>query len=83
MPRIITVFWRDIPTQVIAEDGKGRDRKQIKLVGEIPKVTSIPQGCLFQSRCPNSNNEKKENVERVLVEVGENHFVDQCGASCE
>tara|TARA_Y100000817_G_scaffold205917_1_gene161401 strand:+ start:3244 stop:4200 length:957 start_codon:yes stop_codon:yes gene_type:complete len=60
-----------------------QNRKQIKLVGEIPKVTSIPQGCLFQSRCPNSNNEKKENVERVLVEVGENHFVDQCGASCE
>ena len=60
-----------------------QNRKQIKLVGESPKVTSIPQGCLFQSRCPNSNNEKKENVERVLVEVGENHFVDQCGASCE
>ena len=60
-----------------------QNRKQIKLVGEIPKVTSLPQGCLFQSRCPNSNNEKKENVERVLVEVGENHFVDQCGASCE
>lgn len=36
-----------------------QNRKQIKLVGEIPKVTSIPQGCLFQSRCPNSNNEKK------------------------
>ena len=66
--------WSPDPTQ---------NRKQIKLVGEIPKVTSIPQGCLFQSRCPNSNNEKKENVERVLVEVGENHFVDQCGASCE
>ena len=31
MPRIITVFWRDIPTQVIAEDGKGRKRKKIKL----------------------------------------------------
>ena len=31
MARIITVFWRDIPTQIIAEDGTGRNRKQIKL----------------------------------------------------
>ena len=31
MPRITTVFWRDIPAQIIAEDGKGRKRNKIKL----------------------------------------------------
>ena len=28
-------------------------REQIKLVGEIPKITSLPKGCLFKTRCPN------------------------------
>ena len=31
MPRITTVFWRDIPAQIIAEEGKGRKRNKIKL----------------------------------------------------
>ena len=31
MPQIITVFWRDIPAQVIAEEGRGRKRKQVKV----------------------------------------------------
>ena len=31
MAHVITVFWRDIPAQVIAEEGKGRNRKQAKI----------------------------------------------------
>ena len=31
MAHIITVFWRDIPAQVIAEEGRGRKRKQAKV----------------------------------------------------
>tara|TARA_Y100000766_G_scaffold161227_1_gene138478 strand:- start:324 stop:644 length:321 start_codon:yes stop_codon:yes gene_type:complete len=31
MSQIITVYWRDIPAQVIAEEGRGRKRKQVKL----------------------------------------------------
>ncbi len=31
MSHIITVFWRDIPAQVIAEQGRGRKRKQAKI----------------------------------------------------
>ena len=31
MAHIITVFWRDIPAQVIAEEGRGRNRKQAKV----------------------------------------------------
>ena len=31
MPSITTVFWRDIPAQIIAEEGKGRKRNKIKL----------------------------------------------------
>ena len=31
MAHIITVFWRDIPAQVIAEEGRGRNRKQAKI----------------------------------------------------
>ena len=35
MPKIKIVYWRDIPAQVIAEDGRRRNRKQAKL--ELPK----------------------------------------------
>ena len=31
MAHIITVFWRDIPAQVVAEEGRGRNRKQAKV----------------------------------------------------
>ena len=31
MAHIITVFWRDIPAQVIAEEGRGRNKKQAKV----------------------------------------------------
>lgn len=57
--------------------------QQIKLKGEIPKITSIPKGCLFSSRCPTPSDACKEGlVERRLIEVEDEHFVDQCCANC-
>ena len=58
-------------------------REQIKLVGEIPKITSLPKGCLFKTRCPNPSEDCSEgNVERKLIEIASGHFVDQCCANC-
>jgi len=34
MAHLITVYWRDIPAQVIAEEGRGRRRRQAKV--ELP-----------------------------------------------
>lgn len=34
MAQLITVYWRDIPAQVIAEEGRGRRRNQAKV--ELP-----------------------------------------------
>ena len=31
MAHLITLFWRDIPAQVIAESGRGRSRQQAKI----------------------------------------------------
>lgn len=31
MAQLITLYWRDIPAQVIAERGRGRKRKQAKI----------------------------------------------------
>ena len=31
MANLITLFWRDIPAQVIAERGRGRQREQAKV----------------------------------------------------
>ena len=31
MPQLITIYWRDIPAQVIAERGRGRQREQAKI----------------------------------------------------
>ena len=34
MARLVTVFWRDIPAQIIAERGRGRNRESAKI--ELP-----------------------------------------------
>ena len=34
MARLVTVYWRDIPAQVIAESGRGRKRESAKV--ELP-----------------------------------------------
>ena len=35
MAHLITILWRDIPAQVIAESGRGRNRQQAKI--ELPR----------------------------------------------
>ena len=35
MANLITLYWRDIPAQVIAERGRGRKREQAKI--EVPR----------------------------------------------
>ena len=39
MANLITLFWRDIPAQVIAERGRGRKREQEKI--ELPRRFSV------------------------------------------
>ena len=39
MAHLITLFWRDIPAQVIAESGRGRNRQQAKI--ELPRRFTI------------------------------------------
>ena len=39
MAHLITLFWRDIPAQVIAESGRGRNHKQAKI--ELPRRFAI------------------------------------------
>ena len=39
MANLITLYWRDIPAQVIAERGRGRNRKQAKV--ELPRRFSV------------------------------------------
>ena len=35
MANLTVIFWRDIPAQVVAEEGRGRNRKQAKI--EMPR----------------------------------------------
>ena len=39
MASLITLYWRDIPAQVIAERGRGRKREQAKV--ELPRRFSV------------------------------------------
>ena len=39
MAHLITLFWRDIPAQVIAETGRGRNRRQAKI--ELPRRFAV------------------------------------------
>lgn len=35
MAKLTVIFWRDIPAQVVAEEGRGRNREQAKV--EMPR----------------------------------------------
>lgn len=39
MAQIRLLYWRDIPAQIVAETGRGRDRKQAKI--ELPRRFAI------------------------------------------
>ena len=39
MAKLITLYWRDIPAQVIAGTGRGRKREQAKI--ELPRRFSV------------------------------------------
>ena len=39
MASLITIYWRDIPAQVVAEQGRGRARQQAKV--EMPRRFGI------------------------------------------
>lgn len=43
--------------------------------GEIPKPTSLPEGCLFYSRCPYRHDERCESERPPLREVAPGHYV--------
>ena len=61
------------------------DKKiQIKLKGEIPKITSLPSGCLFSSRCPNPPKDCEQGTTaRGLIEVHDEQFADRCCVNCK
>ena len=61
------------------------DKKiQIKLKGEIPKITALPSGCLFSSRCPNPTKDCEQGTTaRGLIEVHDEHFADGCCVNCK
>ncbi len=39
MASITIIYWRDIPAQVVAEEGRGRNRRQAKI--ELPQRFSV------------------------------------------
>jgi peptide/nickel transport system ATP-binding protein len=51
-----------------------RERKIVKLTGEVPSAINIPSGCRFHPRCPYARDICVKE-EPLLVEVEKNHFV--------
>ena len=47
----------------------------LKLTGEIPRPTDLPQGCLFYSRCPYRHDARCETERPLLHEVSPGHHV--------
>ena len=75
-------YTRALLSSVLSPNPKIK-KPQIKLKGEIPKITLLPEGCLFSSRCPNPTNScKNGDIERGLIKVSENHFGDKCCVNC-
>jgi oligopeptide/dipeptide ABC transporter ATP-binding protein len=49
--------------------------EQMKLRGEIPSAVSLPQGCVFYSRCPYRSDPRCAEERPLLREVAPGHFV--------
>ena len=49
--------------------------EQMKLRGEIPSAVSLPQGCVFYSRCPYRSDSRCAEERPPLREVAPGHFV--------
>ncbi len=60
-----------------------KNKNKILLKGDIPSPINPPSGCVFRTRCPNPSHECKEGkIEMGLIEVANDHWVDQCCVHC-
>jgi oligopeptide/dipeptide ABC transporter ATP-binding protein len=50
-------------------------RERIILEGDVPSAIHIPEGCRFQTRCPNREDCFRKKDEPDLVDIGSNHWV--------
>ena len=61
----------------------GEKKKLRSLDGEPPSLIGDIKGCTFSPRCPEpSDNCKNQSLEMGLIDVGKDHFVDQCCVEC-
>ena len=52
--------------------------------GEIPSATNPPSGCVFRTRCPKPTDDCKEGTSEMgLIEIENEHWVDQCCVNCK
>ena len=61
-----------IETIPIPVPGKGRTRRRLE--GEVPSPMDLPDGCVFQKRCPYAA-DRCRSVQPVLADQGGGHFV--------
>ena len=61
----------------------GKKKKLNSLDGEPPSLIEPISGCSFSSRCPKPTNDcKSGKVDMELIQVTDNHWVDQCCVKC-
>ena len=61
----------------------GIKKKLYSLDGEPPSLIEPISGCSFASRCPKPTNDcKNGDIDMELIEVSDNHWVDQCCVKC-
>ena len=71
MANIIILYWRDIPAQVIAEQGRGRNRKQAKI--ELDKQFSIAiDAAAMKSGADSSDDYLSDWRRSKLTEISDN-----------